>query len=153
MLVALGFGMIAVFMYLIRSKRLTPIAALIIETIIFGVNEDSYDARRHHVVSSSICDANAAAPVLRVLDDAFGIDHGYITTLHPWLGYQNLSDGSVRSISSPGHYWQDFSLGRATTSFGDAPFSRGSRTDDDGTSLERACLLLDSSGVAKRRVP
>ena len=48
-------------------------------------------------------------------DDEFGIDFGYITTLHPWLSYQNLTDGSLQSISSPGHFWNDFSLGRAST--------------------------------------
>ena len=84
-------------------------------TIIFGVNETSYDPMVHHVVSTSICDANAVAPVLRLLDEAYGVEHGYITTLHPWLAYQNLIDGSVRSVSSPGHFWKDFSLGRAST--------------------------------------
>ena len=35
--------------------------------------------------------------------------------MHPWLGYQNLVDGSLSSVSSPGHYWKDFALGRAST--------------------------------------
>ncbi len=76
-------------------------------TVVFGVND--------HLVSTSICDANAIAPVLKVLDENFGIAHGYVTTLHPWLSYQNLSDGSVQSIASPGHFWNDFGLGRAST--------------------------------------
>ncbi|MBI4432071.1 MAG: aldehyde dehydrogenase [Candidatus Omnitrophica bacterium] len=84
-------------------------------TLIFGVNEKQYNSAKHHVVSASICDVNAAAPVLKILDEAYGIDHGYITTLHPWLSYQNLLDGSVRSVSSPGHFWQDFALGRASS--------------------------------------
>ena len=84
-------------------------------TIIFGVNGASYDPTMHHVVSTSTCDANAAAPVLRLLDETYGVEHGYITTLHPWLSYQNLLDGSVRSVSSPGHFWKDFSLGRASS--------------------------------------
>ena len=49
------------------------------------------------------------------MEEAFGVSHGYITTLHPWLSYQNLSDGTVQSVSSPGHQWGDFSLGRAST--------------------------------------
>jgi len=85
------------------------------QTIIFGVNEDAYDSRRHHVIAASICDANAIAPVLRVLDQEYGVTDGFVTTLHPWLPYQNLIDGSVRSISSPGHFWNDFALGRAST--------------------------------------
>lgn len=83
-------------------------------TVVFGVNEHTYDPRSHRVVSASICDVNAAAPVLKLLDDAWGIDGGFITTLHPWLSYQNLLDGSVSSVASPGHKWQDFSLGRAS---------------------------------------
>ncbi|MBN2012328.1 aldehyde dehydrogenase [candidate division KSB1 bacterium] len=84
------------------------------KTIVFGVNEDEYDHADDKVVSTSICDVNGVAPVLYQLDQAFGIEFGYITTLHPWLSYQNLVDGSVRSISSPGHFWKDFSLGRAS---------------------------------------
>ena len=84
-------------------------------TIVFGVNEETYDGQRHDLVATSICDANAIAPVLKQLDEHFGVEHGFITTLHPWLSYQNLSDGSVQSIGSPGHFWTDFSLGRAST--------------------------------------
>jgi glyceraldehyde 3-phosphate dehydrogenase len=84
-------------------------------TIIFGVNESTYDSTIHNTVSTSICDSNASGPVLKLLDDEFGIDYGYITTLHPWLSYQNLVDGSLRSVSSPGHFWKDFSLGRSST--------------------------------------
>ena len=84
-------------------------------TVIYGANDETYDDNAHHVVSTSICDSNASGPVLKRLDDAFGVESGFITTLHPWLSYQNLVDGSVRSVSSPGHHWTDFSLGRAST--------------------------------------
>jgi len=84
-------------------------------TIIFGVNEHQYNPADHHIISTSICDSNASGPVLKLLDDHFGIDYGFITTLHPWLGYQNLVDGSLRSVSSPGHFWDDYALGRAST--------------------------------------
>ncbi len=84
------------------------------QTIIIAANEDRYLNDKHHVISSSICDANACAPVLKLLDKHFGIEDGFITTLHPWLGYQNLVDGSLKSVSSPGHYWKDFALGRAS---------------------------------------
>jgi glyceraldehyde 3-phosphate dehydrogenase len=83
-------------------------------TIVVGVNDDAYDAARHHVVSSSICDANAVAPLLHQVDQAWGVDAAFITTLHPWLSYQNLLDGPVSSVASPGHAWQDYSLGRAS---------------------------------------
>jgi len=83
-------------------------------TIILGVNEKEYDPDKHNVISSSICDASAIAPVLYEIDKQWGVENCFITTLHPWLSYQNLLDGSVRSISSPGHFWQDYSLGRSS---------------------------------------
>lgn len=83
-------------------------------TIMKGVNEDEYDKKRHHVISSSICDANAVAPFFKIIDKNFRIISGTITTLHPWLSYQNLLDGPVTSVSSPGHFWTDYALGRAS---------------------------------------
>lgn len=83
-------------------------------TMILGVNEDTYDASRHNVISSSICDANAIAPILYELDKCWGVESCFITTLHPWLSYQNLLDGTVASVASPGHSWKDYSLGRAS---------------------------------------
>ena len=80
--------------------------------IILGVNTDalrSDDA----VVSSSICDANAIAHPLKWINDEFGIVGGSVTTLHPWLSYQNLVDGPSISQSNPGVVWDDFALGRA----------------------------------------
>lgn len=83
-------------------------------TYIYGVNEHLYDKQRHHIVSGSICDANAVAPFFRLIHDAFGVEVGEVTTLHPWLSYQNLLDGNLRSVSSPGHYWNDYALGRSS---------------------------------------
>lgn len=82
--------------------------------VIMGINEGAYDAAKHHVVASSICDANAIAHPLRCLDETFGIVQGMVTTLHPWLSYQNLLDGSVDSVASPGHTWGDYALGRSS---------------------------------------
>lgn len=83
-------------------------------TLMLGVNQDGYDKSKHHVISSSICDANAVAPFFKVMDDAFGVESGFVTTLHPWLSYQNLLDGTIKSVSSPGHYWKDYALGRSS---------------------------------------
>ncbi len=69
--------------------------------IILGVNTDalrSDDA----VVSSSICDANAIAHPLKWINDEFDIVGGSVTTLHPWLSYQNFVDGPYMSKQSPG---------------------------------------------------
>ena len=46
----------------------------------------------------------------------YQIENGSLTTLHPWLGYQNLVDGSVTSYSSPGFIWKDYALGRSSVS-------------------------------------
>ena len=84
-------------------------------TIIIGANEKTFNSSKHHIISSSICDANACAPILKIINEELCITGGFITTLHPWLSYQNLLDGSLRSVSSPGHYWSDFALGRSSS--------------------------------------
>ena len=83
-------------------------------TLVFGATERGFDPARHKVVSTSICDAIAAAPVLRALYDAFGLEYGFITTLHPWLSYQNLMDGPARSQAYPGATYSHYPLGRAS---------------------------------------
>ena len=83
-------------------------------TVVLGVNEDQFDPARSRVLSTSICDACALAPIFRVLVDCFGIEYAFLTTLHPWLGYQNLVGGLVRSRSQPGAFFPDFALGRAS---------------------------------------
>lgn len=67
------------------------------------------------IVSTSICDTTAIAPILLFLENNYGIDSGHVTTLHPWLNYQNLSDSSVISTDIPSNYWSDYALGRKST--------------------------------------
>jgi len=81
-------------------------------TMIMGVNEKKYDSKKHHIISSSVCDASALGPVLKAINDKWEIENGFITTLHSALAYQNLLDGSLKSISNPTHAWTDYSLGR-----------------------------------------
>lgn len=83
-------------------------------TIVLGANEETYDPKTHHVVSSSICDAVAVAPVLKQLHQAIGVEHGHLTTLHPWLAYQNLLDGPSMSWAVPGSIYSHYSIGRAS---------------------------------------
>ena len=78
--------------------------------MIFGVNEKKYDHKKHNIISSSICDASAIAPVLKQIEKKWGIESGFVTTLHSRLSYQNLLDASLKSISSPGHNWKDYFL-------------------------------------------
>lgn len=81
-------------------------------TMIIGVNDNQYNYRKHNLISSSICDASAITPLLKAISLKWGISSGFITTLHSRLSYQNLLDGTVESVSSPGHNWKDYSLGR-----------------------------------------
>ena len=61
-------------------------------TIVVGVNDDSYDAQRHRIVSNASCTTNCIAPMVKVLDDAFGVEHGLMTTVHASTNDQNLLD-------------------------------------------------------------
>ncbi|NOY72902.1 MAG: aldehyde dehydrogenase [Gammaproteobacteria bacterium] len=81
--------------------------------IILGINDDTLTSN-DNVVSNSICDANAIAHILKWIDDEYGIETGSVTTLHPWLSYQNLVDGPSISQSNPGVVWKDYALGRAS---------------------------------------
>ena len=85
-------------------------------TLIMGANEKSYDFNKHNIISSSICDASAIAPILSELEENFGVERGFITTLHPRLSYQNILDGSLKSVSNVGHNWKNYSLGRDSIS-------------------------------------
>lgn len=84
------------------------------KTLIYGVNDNQYIESKHFLISSSICDATAIAPVLNVLNKKFKIENGFITTLHPWLGYQNLLDGPSKSYAVPGKIIDNYALGRAS---------------------------------------
>ena len=62
-------------------------------TFVFGVNEDTYDPAKHFVVSNASCTTNCFVPMVKVLDDAFGVDRGLMTTIHAYTGDQLLVDG------------------------------------------------------------
>ena len=84
-------------------------------SLVLGVNEHSYDPDEHHIISSSICDVVAFAPIYKIIDESVGVDAGFLTTLHPWLAYQNLLDGPSQSWSYPGKLYGHYALGRAST--------------------------------------
>ena len=62
-------------------------------TIVLGVNEDTYDAANHHIISNASCTTNSLAPLAKVFHDAFGIERGLMTTVHAYTADQNLQDG------------------------------------------------------------
>jgi glyceraldehyde 3-phosphate dehydrogenase len=61
-------------------------------TVVMGVNEDSYDAAKHRIVSNASCTTNCLAPVAKVLHDSFGIRAALMTTIHSYTGDQRLLD-------------------------------------------------------------
>jgi len=61
-------------------------------TFVFGVNEKSFDSTKHSIVSIGSCTTNCLAPVAKVLLDSFGIDHGFMTTIHAYTNDQNILD-------------------------------------------------------------
>jgi len=61
-------------------------------TIVMGVNQDKYDPQKHHVISNASCTTNGLAPVAKVLDEAFGIERGLMTTIHAYTNDQVTLD-------------------------------------------------------------
>lgn len=83
------------------SKHLTAGASKVIisapaknpdVTLALGVNDEAYDAAKHHIISNASCTTNCLAPVAKVLNDTFGIVRGFMTTTHAYTGDQRLLD-------------------------------------------------------------
>ena len=62
-------------------------------TFVVGVNDDTYDPDSHRVVSNASCTTNCFVPMVKVLDDAFGLTQGFMSTVHAYTGDQMLVDG------------------------------------------------------------
>ncbi len=62
-------------------------------TFVVGVNDGDYDPSKHHVISNASCTTNCFVPMIKVLDDAFGVERGFMTTTHAYTGDQSLVDG------------------------------------------------------------
>jgi glyceraldehyde 3-phosphate dehydrogenase len=61
-------------------------------TIVLGVNDEAYDRERHHIVSNASCTTNCIGPVAKVLNDAFRIESGFMTTIHAYTNDQRILD-------------------------------------------------------------
>jgi len=61
-------------------------------TIVLGVNEDKFDNKKHNIISMASCTTNCLAPVVKVINDRFGIEKGYMTTTHAFTNDQRLLD-------------------------------------------------------------
>jgi glyceraldehyde 3-phosphate dehydrogenase len=62
-------------------------------TIVMGVNDGLYDNAAHHIISNASCTTNCLGPLAKVVNDAFGIERGLMTTIHAYTADQNLQDG------------------------------------------------------------
>ncbi|HLS03937.1 MAG TPA: type I glyceraldehyde-3-phosphate dehydrogenase [Actinomycetales bacterium] len=67
-------------------------------TFVVGVNHTDYDPANHHIVSNASCTTNCLAPMAKVLDEAFGIERGLMTTIHAYTADQNLMDGPHKDL-------------------------------------------------------
>ncbi|MDA8428504.1 MAG: type I glyceraldehyde-3-phosphate dehydrogenase [Geobacteraceae bacterium] len=67
-------------------------------TIVMGVNDHLYDAKKHIVISNASCTTNCLAPVAKVLHEAFGIVNGLVTTVHSYTNDQNILDLPHRDL-------------------------------------------------------
>ena len=61
-------------------------------TVVIGVNDDKYDADKHHIISNASCTTNCLAPLAKILMDNFGINKGLMTTIHAYTGDQRVHD-------------------------------------------------------------
>jgi glyceraldehyde 3-phosphate dehydrogenase len=61
-------------------------------TIVLGVNENMYDSNKHRIISNASCTTNSLAPPVKILHDAFGVERGFMTTIHSYTGDQRILD-------------------------------------------------------------
>jgi glyceraldehyde 3-phosphate dehydrogenase len=61
-------------------------------TIVLGVNDETYDPQKHHIISNASCTTNCLAPIAKVIDQKFGIRKGWMTTIHSYTNDQQLLD-------------------------------------------------------------
>jgi len=61
-------------------------------TVVYGVNHSAYDPAHHHVISNASCTTNGLVPVVKVIQDAFGMAHGFMSTIHAYTNDQQILD-------------------------------------------------------------
>ena len=67
-------------------------------TIVLGVNEKTYDPAKHHLLSNASCTTNCLAPVVKVLNDTFGVEKGFMTTIHAYTNDQKILDAPHKDL-------------------------------------------------------
>lgn len=67
-------------------------------TMVYGINHESYDPAKHHVISNASCTTNCLAPLAKVLNDTFGVEHGTMMTIHSYTNDQKILDAAHKDI-------------------------------------------------------
>lgn len=67
-------------------------------TVVLGVNDEDYDHEKHNIVSNASCTTNCIAPVVKVLNESFGIESGFMTTIHAYTNTQWLLDRAHKDL-------------------------------------------------------
>ena len=67
-------------------------------TFVYGVNHKDFDVKKHQVISNASCTTNCFVPLVKVLDDAFGVEQGLMQTVHAYTGDQQLVDGPHKDL-------------------------------------------------------
>jgi glyceraldehyde 3-phosphate dehydrogenase len=67
-------------------------------TVVLGVNDDAYDPKRHQIVSNASCTTNCVTPLAKVLNDAFTIERGFMTTVHAYTPTQPILDAPDKDL-------------------------------------------------------
>jgi len=67
-------------------------------TLVLGVNDNLYNPKKHNIISNGSCTTNCLAPMVKVLSDKFGVEKGFITTVHSYTADQNLQDGPHKDL-------------------------------------------------------
>jgi glyceraldehyde 3-phosphate dehydrogenase len=62
-------------------------------TVVYGVNENEVDKENHNIISNASCTTNCLAPLVKVLNDKLGVEHGLMTTIHSYTNDQKILDG------------------------------------------------------------
>ncbi len=112
-------------------------------TMVLGANEEELDVENQKVIATSICDATAIAPVVKLIELEFGIQNAYATTLHPWLNYQNLMDGPASSWSVPGQIYHHYALGRSAI---------GNMIPKPTSAITATCTVLKKLGITEEKI-
>ncbi len=67
-------------------------------TLVLGVNEGTYDGAKHHILSNASCTTNCLAPVVKVIHEEFGIEKGFMTTIHAYTNDQKILDAPHKDL-------------------------------------------------------